>query len=54
MELSNPELAFIEAELESIMDDPSRDGEDRMFASSILGKVQGDVEFEKDQHKVRA
>lgn len=51
MDLSAPELAFIEAEMKSIMNDDSRDGEDRMYASAVLGKAEGDIEFEKESHR---
>jgi hypothetical protein len=51
MELSPRLLAFLKHEMEQIKDDPERDMEDRSHASSVLGKVEGEVEWEKGLKK---
>lgn len=51
MNLTPRQLAFLEHEMENIKDDPSRANEERSHASTLLGKVEGEIEFEKDQHR---
>jgi hypothetical protein len=50
MELSPRQLAFLEHELEHIKDDPDRDYDDRTIAAEIFGKIEGEIEWEKEQH----
>lgn len=56
MELSPRLLAFLEYEMKEIKNDRDRDNEDRQHASSILGKVQAELEGDhnSDQSDVRA
>ncbi|MBX0323027.1 hypothetical protein EGH21_08310 [Halomicroarcula sp. F13] len=49
MELNPRLLAFLEHEMQNIMDDPDRDDEDRAHASTILGRVEGEIEWEEEQ-----
>ncbi|UBF19623.1 hypothetical protein HRTV-10_gp39 [Halorubrum tailed virus 10] len=49
MQLSPKHLAFLEHELEQIKDNPDRDYEDRTIASEIFGKVEGEIEWEKER-----
>ena len=50
MELSLRLLAFLEHEMEKIKNDQERDTEDRHHASSVLGRIEADLEWEQDQH----
>lgn len=50
MNLAPRELAFLEHEMNLLKDDSSASGEVRMLASAILGKVEGEIEWEKNQH----
>ncbi|WP_218927243.1 hypothetical protein [Halosimplex rubrum] len=53
MDLSPPPrlLAFLKHEMEEIKNDPDRSLEDRNHASSVLGKVNGEIEWEKEQNR---
>lgn len=50
MELTPRLLAFLAHEMEEIKDDKSRDSEDRHHASSVLGRIEGEMEWEQNQH----
>jgi hypothetical protein len=50
MDLTLRQLAFLEHEMEQIIDDSTRDSEDRSHASSILGRIEGEIEWEEEQH----
>jgi len=50
MQFTPKQLAFLEHELEAIKDNPDRDYEDRTIAAEIFGKVEGEIEWEKQQH----
>lgn len=43
------QLAFLEHEMQQIKDDPEREGSERSHASSVLGKVEGELEFKEEQ-----
>ncbi|UBF19747.1 hypothetical protein M1M41_gp086 [Halorubrum sodomense tailed virus 4] len=49
MQFTPKHLAFLEHEMEQIKDDPDRDYEDRTIASEIFGKVEGEIEWEKER-----
>jgi hypothetical protein len=49
MDLSPRLLAFLEHEMKQIMEDPDRDLEDREHASTVLGRIEGEIEYEKEQ-----
>jgi|GEM_PF-2810573 hypothetical protein len=51
MELTPRLLAFLEHEMEQIKDDRDRRAEDRKHASSVLGRIEGEIAWEKKQHK---
>lgn len=51
MDLTLRQLAFLEHEMEQIMDSDERDSEDRSHASSILGRIEGEIEWEEERHK---
>lgn len=51
VELNPRLLAFLKHEMEKIMDDRDRDSEDRSPASSVLGRIEGEIEWEKDQKR---
>ena len=50
MDLTLRQLVFLEHEMEQIMDSDERDSEDRSHASSILGRIEGEIEWEEEQH----
>ena len=50
MDLTLRQLVFLEHEMEQIMDSDDRDHEDRSHASSILGRIEGEIEWEEEQH----
>lgn len=50
MDLTPRQLAFLEHEMENIIEADDRDFEDKSHASSILGRVEGEIEWEKDQN----
>jgi hypothetical protein len=52
MELSPRLLAFLEYEMKQIKNDKSRSGEDRKHASTILGCVEGELEWEEERNTV--
>ena len=49
MNLTPRQLAFLEHELTQIIEADDRDHEDKAHASSILGRVEGEIEWEKEQ-----
>lgn len=51
MELSPRLLAFLEFEMRQIVEDRTRDSEDRAHASSVLGRIEGEMEWEESQHE---
>lgn len=51
MNLTPRQLAFLEHEMEEIKNDSDRDSEDRSHASSVLGRIEGELEWEEEQHK---
>lgn len=50
MDLTPRQLAFLEHEMKQIIESDDRDYEDKSHASTILGRVNGDIEWEKEQH----
>jgi hypothetical protein len=47
----NPRLlAFLKHEMEQIKNDDSRPGEDRHHASSVLGRIDGELEWEEEKN----
>ena len=50
MDLTLRQLVFLEHEMEKIVDSKDRDSEDRSHASSILGRIEGEIEWEEEQH----
>lgn len=51
MNLTLRQLVFLEHEMEKIVDSKDRDSEDRSHASSILGRIEGEIEWEEEQHE---
>ncbi len=51
MDLNTRLLAFLEHEMQQIVDDRDRDSEDRHNASTILGRIEGEMEWEQEQIK---
>lgn len=49
MDLSPRLLDFLEHEMKQIMEDSHRDLEDREHASAVLGRIEGEIEYEKEQ-----
>jgi hypothetical protein len=47
MNLSVRHFAFIRQEMEQIKDDSARHSEDRHLAAEIMGKAQGEIEWEE-------
>lgn len=50
MDLSPRLLAFLEYEMKQIKNDPDRRSEDRTHASTVLGRIEGEIEWEKERH----
>lgn len=50
MDLSPRLLAFLEYEMKQIKNDQSRPSDDRAQASTILGRIEGEIEWEEEQH----
>jgi hypothetical protein len=47
----NPRLlAFLEHEMKKVKNDKSRPSEDRHHASSVLGRIEGELEWEEEQN----
>ncbi|WP_020220974.1 hypothetical protein [Halarchaeum acidiphilum] len=46
MELTPRQLAFLEHEMKKIMDDDSRRQSEKSHASSVLGRIEGELESE--------
>lgn len=51
MNLTLRQLVFLEHEMEKIVDSKDRDSEDRSYVSSILGRIEGEIEWEKEKHE---
>lgn len=51
MDFTPRQLAFLEHEMTQIIEADDRDGEDKAHASSVLGRVEGEIEWEKEQHQ---
>ena len=49
MDFSPRILAFLEYEMEQIRNDPTRDMEDREHASTVLGRIEGEFDWENQQ-----
>jgi hypothetical protein len=47
MELNLRQYAFLKNEMGSIKDDSSRHSEDRHLAAEIMGKAEGEIEWEE-------
>jgi hypothetical protein len=54
MELTPRQLAFLEHEMKQIKNDQSRPSEDRSHASSVLGRIEGEIEHKKDQNRTES
>jgi hypothetical protein len=50
MNLTPRQLALLEHEMGEIKNDSDRDSEDRSHASSILSHIEGELEWEEEQH----
>ena len=50
MNLTLRQLVFLEHEMEKIADSKDRDSEDRSHASSVLERIEGEIEWEEEQH----
>lgn len=50
MDLNPRLLAFLKHEMEKIKNDENRPGEDRHHASSVLGRIDGELEWEEEQN----
>lgn len=50
MELHPRELAFLENEMENIIEAEDRRHSEKEHASTILGRVRGEIEWEAEQH----
>ena len=50
MEFSPRILAFLEHEMEEIKEDRERSQEARKHASTVLGRIEGEIEMNKRQH----
>lgn len=51
MNLTLRQLVFLEHEMEKIVDSKDRDSEDRSHASSVLERIEGEIEWEQERHK---
>ena len=51
MDLNPRLLSFLKHEMEQIKDDKDRPGEDRKHASSVLGRIEGEIEMNKESHE---
>ena len=51
MNLTPRQLVFLKDEMEKIVDSKDRDSEDRSHASSVLGRIEGELEWEEEQHE---
>ena len=51
MDLNPRLLTFLKYEMEQIKDDADRPGEDRKHASTVLGRIEGELEWEEEQHE---
>ena len=49
MDLTLRQLVFLEHEMTQIIESDDRDYEDKSHASSILGRVEGEIEWEEEQ-----
>ncbi|QLG29194.1 hypothetical protein HUG10_17390 [Halorarum halophilum] len=48
MELSARDLAFLEHEPTKIKEERDRDGKDRQHATSLLGRIEGEIEWKNE------
>lgn len=51
MNLTLRQLVFLEHEMEKIADSKDRDSEDRSHASSVLERIEGEIEWEQERYK---
>lgn len=51
MEFSPRILAFLEHEMREIKNDTSRANEDRSHASTVLGRIEGEIEMNQRQQQ---
>ena len=51
MNLNPRLLAFLEHEMRKIKNDRSRPGEDRKHASSVLGRIEEEIEINEESHE---
>lgn len=51
MNLTLRQLVFLEYEMEQVVDSKDRDSEDRSYASSVLERIEGEIECEEERHK---
>ena len=51
MDLNPRLLAFLEHEMRKIKNDQERSAEDRKHASSVLGRIEGEIEMNKQSHE---
>lgn len=50
MDLNARQYAFLQLEMSSIKEDSSRHSEDRHLAAEIMGKAEGELEWEAEQN----
>jgi len=50
MDFSPRILAFLEHEMKEIKNDPTRSGADRKHASTVLGRIEGELEWEAEHN----
>jgi len=51
MGLTLRQLVFLEHEMEQVVDSKDRDSEDRSHAPSVLERIEGEIEWEEEQHE---
>ena len=51
MDLNPRLLAFLEHEMKKVKNDRGRPQEDRKHASSVLGRIEGEIEINEESHE---